>query len=171
MERRRGAGLPCGCPRPGIRRLEYPRTNDLPAQTYPDFRSPYVGADSLPGTSRGRETWTTTAFIGLRLWEGGEIYFNPELAQGFGLAGALGLAGFSNGEAQKAGAPFPQFRPATVLLPPDLRSRRRAGNRRGGINQVAGERDIDRITLTIGRITIGDIFDAVPMRTTRAPIS
>ena len=46
----------------------------------------------------------------MRLWEGGEFYFNPELAQGFGLNGTLGLAGFSNGEAQKAGAAFPKIR-------------------------------------------------------------
>ena len=76
-------------------------------QAYPRFRSPYEGPNSLPGGGQGRETWTSTAFIGWRLWEGGELYFNPELNQGFGLAGTLGLAGFSNGEAQKAGSAFP----------------------------------------------------------------
>ena len=85
------------------------QTTFLP-QVYPSFRSPYEGANSLPGKSQGRETWTTTAFIGRRLWDGGEVYLNPELAQGFGLASTLGLAGFSNGEAQKAGAPFPKIR-------------------------------------------------------------
>jgi high affinity Mn2+ porin len=54
-------------------------------QAYPPFRSPYAGANSLPGSGQGRETWTATAFIGWRLWQGGEFYFNPELAQGFGL--------------------------------------------------------------------------------------
>ena len=51
-----------------------------------------------------RETWTVGAFLGWRLWDGGELYFGPELAQGFEIGGTLGLAGFSNGEAQK-GAP------------------------------------------------------------------
>src|SRR4029077_4964227 len=86
------------------------------AQTYPSFRSPYVGANSLPGLSQTQTTWTTTAFLGVRLWQGGEFYFDPELAQGFGLNGALGLAGFSNGEAQKGGAPFPRFRPQRYIL-------------------------------------------------------
>jgi high affinity Mn2+ porin len=54
-------------------------------QGYPGFRSPYDGANSLPGKGQTRETWTSTAFIGRRLWEGGEVYFNPELAQGFGV--------------------------------------------------------------------------------------
>ena len=57
----------------------------------------------FPAADRSRETWTTTAFLGVRLWQGGEFYFDPELAQGFGLNGTLGLAGFPNGEAQKAG--------------------------------------------------------------------
>ena len=100
-------------------------------QGYPGFRSPYDGPNSLPGKGQTRETWTSTAFIGRRLWDGGEIYFNPELAQGFGVNRTLGLAGFPNGEAQKGGAPYPKIPPAALLLPPDLRSRRRAGNRRG----------------------------------------
>ena len=73
-------------------------------QGYPSFRSPYAGANSLPGSSQAQATWTTSAFLGVRLWQGGEFYFDPELAQGFGLDGTLGLAGFPNGEAQKAGS-------------------------------------------------------------------
>jgi hypothetical protein len=38
------------------------------------------------------------------LWQGGELYFNPELDQGFGIGSTMGLAGFPNGEAQKAGS-------------------------------------------------------------------
>jgi high affinity Mn2+ porin len=80
-------------------------------QGYPRMRSPYEGTNSLPGGGQGRETGTADAFLGWRLWQGGEFYFNPELAQGFGLNSTLGLAGFSNGEAQKGGATYPRFRP------------------------------------------------------------
>ena len=100
------------------------------AQAYPRMRSPYEGTNSLPGGGQGRETWTTDVFLGWRLWQGGEFYFNPELAQGFGLNSTLGLAGFSNGEAQKGGAPLSEIPPAALRLPPDLRPRRRAGRRR-----------------------------------------
>ena len=79
------------------------QTTFLPS-AYPAFHSPYAGANSLPGSGQAQETWTTTAFLGVRLWQGGEFYFNPELAQGFGIGGTLGIAGFPNGEAQKAGA-------------------------------------------------------------------
>ena len=86
------------------------QTTFLPT-AYPSFRSPYAGTNSLPGSGQAQQTWTTTAFIGVRLWQGGEFYFNPELAQGFGLNGTLGLAGFPNGEAQKAGDAYPKIRP------------------------------------------------------------
>jgi high affinity Mn2+ porin len=57
------------------------QTTILP-QGYPSFRSPYEGTNSLPGRGQVQTTWTTTAFLGVRLWDGGEFYFNPELAQG-----------------------------------------------------------------------------------------
>jgi hypothetical protein len=48
------------------------------------YRAPYTGPNSLPGDGQLQSTWTTTAFLGVRIWNGGELYFNPELAQGFG---------------------------------------------------------------------------------------
>jgi high affinity Mn2+ porin len=130
------------------------------AQGYPSFRSPYQGTNSLSGQTQIRETTTATAFVGRKLWDGGEIYFNPELAQGFGLNTTLGLGGFANGEAQKAGAEYPRVRAQRYFV------RQTFGFGGGeeivedGPNQIAGKRDIDRLTLTLGRIAIGDIFDA-----------
>jgi high affinity Mn2+ porin len=129
------------------------------AQGYFRFRSPYQGANSLPGGGLGRETWTATAFVGRRLWDGGEFYFNPEIAQGFGLANTLGLGGFANGEAQKAGATFPRIRAQRYFLRQTFGFGGEQETVEDGPNQLAGKRDIDRLTLTIGRIAIGDIFD------------
>lgn len=128
-------------------------------QGYPRFRSPYQGTNSLPGGGQGRETWTVDAFLGWRLWQGGEFYFNPELAQGFGIGTTLGLAGFSNGEAQKGGGDFPKFRPQRYYF----RQTFGLGGEQEKVvdvpNQLAGKRDIDRITLTVGRFAVGDYFD------------
>jgi high affinity Mn2+ porin len=129
-------------------------------QGYPGFRSPYEGAKSLPGVGLGRETWTVTAFLGARLWEGGEFYFNPELAQGFGIGGTLGLAGFSNGEAQKGGAAFPKIRAQRYFLRQTFGLGGEQEDVEDGPNQLPGKRDVDRITLTVGRFAVGDIFDA-----------
>jgi high affinity Mn2+ porin len=134
------------------------QTTFLP-QAYPGFRSPYAGTNSLPGSGQARETWTTTAFLGVRLWQGGEFYFNPELAQGFGLNGTLGLAGFPNGEAQKAGGYFPKFRPQRYYLRQTFGLGGEQEDVADAANQLPGKRDIDRITLIVGRFAVGDFFD------------
>jgi high affinity Mn2+ porin len=126
---------------------------------YPAFRSPYAGTDSLPGRGQARETLTATAFLGVRLWQGGEFYFDPELAQGFGLNGTLGLAGFSNGEAQKAGAYFPKFRPQRYYIKQTFGLGGEQEDVADAANQLPGKRDIDRITLIVGRFAVGDFFD------------
>jgi len=128
-------------------------------QGYPGFRSPYEGPNSLPGRGQARETWTSTAFLGARLWDGGEFYFNPELDQGFGLASTFGLAGFPNGEAEKAGSDFPKFRAQRYFFRQTFGLGGEQETVDDGPNQLAGKRDVDRITVTVGRIAIGDIFD------------
>jgi high affinity Mn2+ porin len=134
------------------------QTTFLPS-AYPAFRSPYAGAYSLPGGGQARETWTTTAFLGVRLWQGGEFYFDPELAQGFGLNGTLGIAGFPNGEAQKAGAPFPKYRPQRYYFKQTFGLGGEQEDVADAANQLPGKRDIDRVTLIVGRFAVGDFFD------------
>jgi high affinity Mn2+ porin len=79
-------------------------------QYHPAFRAPYSGANSLDPGSRGNETFDATLFLGARLWDGGEVYANPEIDQGFGLSNTLGVAGFPSGEAYKVGKATPYFR-------------------------------------------------------------
>ncbi len=134
------------------------QTTFLP-QGYPSFRSPYAGPNSLTGGSQLQATWTSTAFLGMRLWQGGEIYFDPELAQGFGLSGTLGLGGFSNGEAQKAGAAFPKFRAQRYYFKQTFGLGGEQEDVADAPNQLPGKRDIDRVTLIVGRFAMGDFFD------------
>jgi high affinity Mn2+ porin len=131
----------------------------LIASAYPAFRSPYAGTNSLPGGGQARETWTTTAFLGVRLWQGGEFYFNPELAQGFGLNGTLGLAGFPNGEAQKAGTAYPKFRPQRYYFKQTFGLGGEQEDVADAANQLPGKRDVDRVTVIVGRFAVGDFFD------------
>ena len=134
------------------------QTTVLP-QGYGPIHSPYASPQSLPGGGQFQATWTTTAFLGAKLWDGGEFYFNPELAQGFGLNGTLGLAGFSNGEAQKAGAPFPKIRAQRYYLKQTFGLGGEQEAVEDAPNQLAGKRDIDRVTLIVGRFAVGDFFD------------
>ena len=134
------------------------QTTFLP-QGYPAFRSPYAGRNSLPGGGQLQSTWTSTAFLGVKLWDGGEFYFDPELAQGFGLNGTLGVAGFPNGEAQKAGAAFPKIRAQRYYIKQTFGLGGEQEDVDDGPNQTAGKRDINRITVIVGRFAVGDFFD------------
>jgi len=67
-------------------------------QYHPAFKSAYRGPNSMAPESAGRETIDLTLYAGLRLWDGGEAYANPEIDQGFGLSNTLGAAGFPSGE-------------------------------------------------------------------------
>ena len=49
------------------------------------FRAPYGGLNSL-ASNAGRETFDVDLYVGFRPWEGGEIWVNPEVDQGFGLS-------------------------------------------------------------------------------------
>ena len=127
-------------------------------QATPRFRSPYSGDFSfLPRQSR--ETWSLSAYIGRKLWDGAELYYNPELNQGFGLSQTLGIAGYVNGEAQKAGAPYPKFRSQRYFIRQVIGLGGETESVPDGLNQIAGSRDIDRITITVGKFAVGDFFD------------
>ena len=79
-------------------------------QGYPTFRSPYEGAQSLPGVGNARETFDISLFAGLRLWQGAEFWIDPEIDQGHGLGDTHGVAGFTSGESYKLGFDYPYAR-------------------------------------------------------------
>jgi len=128
-------------------------------QGYPGFHSPYEGANSLSGASQAKDTLSATAFIGFRPWAGTEIYINPELMQGFGLSDTVGLGGFPNDEAQKASFPMPRSDIARVYLQQTFGLGGEQETIEDGPNQLPGKKDISRITLTVGRFAVTDIFD------------
>lgn len=127
-------------------------------QAIPDFHSPYVGTNSLT-PRQARETWSTTAYIGVRLREGTELYFNPETDQGFGPSGTVGLAGFSNGEAAKAGFVYPTFRAQRYFVRQTFGFGGAQETVADSANQLAGTRDVNRLTITAGKVSITDLFD------------
>ena len=123
------------------------------------FRSPYQGENSLNGGGQGRETVSATPMLGVRLWQGGELYFNPEVFQGFGLANTHGLGGFSNGEAQKGGSVEPQAYVARAFYRHIIGLGGEQERIAADLNRLAATRDVSRLTFTLGRFAVGDIFD------------
>ena len=73
----------------------------------PPFRSPYVGPQSLK-PDQARETWSATLYAGVRLWNGAEVWVDPEIDQGFGLQDTHGIEDLS--------AAKPTNRAPTILI-------------------------------------------------------
>jgi high affinity Mn2+ porin len=122
------------------------------------FPAPYSGRNSL-AANIGRETSDVTLYAGVRLWQGAEAWINPEIDQGFGLSGSVGAAGFPSGEAYKVGADYPYTRLHRAFLRQtiDLGGEDRKVD--AGLNQFSGSQTSDRLVFTIGKFSVGDIFD------------
>jgi high affinity Mn2+ porin len=128
-------------------------------QGHPGFRAPYSGPNSLNRGNRMNETMTATAYLGRTLWEGGALYLDPEFAQGFGLSHTFGLAGFPNGEAQKSGSHVPKLYIARFYLTQTIGLGGEQEKVEDDLNQVAGTRDVSRLSLYAGKLAVNDLFD------------
>ena len=127
-------------------------------QYAPRFRSPYVGTNSLY-PNQARETWDATFYAGLRLWEGAELWINPEIDQGFGLSSTLGVAGFVSGEAYKVGSSVPYARVPRMFVRQTIDLGGESQKVEAGINQFASKQTADRLVITVGKFGATDIFD------------
>ena len=122
------------------------------------FRAPYVGPNSLI-SSQTRQTWDATFYVGWKLWQGAELWINPEIDQGFGLSGTLGVAGFVSGEAYKLGANYPYTRLPRTFLRQTINLGGESEKVEAGPNQFAGSQSANRVVLTLGKFAVTDIFD------------
>ena len=119
----------------------------------------YSGLHSLSPDREKSYSLTATAALGTRTWGGGEIYFDPEVAQGVPLSGLTGLGGFTNGEIARTSGPSATFYRARLFA-------RQTWGFGGGVekleadaNQLAGSVDRRRLVLTVGNLSVLDIFD------------
>lgn len=128
-------------------------------QVKPAFPSPYQDDDnSMTGKFQARATNTATAFLGARLWPGGEAYVNPEASEGLGLSHTYGMAGFPNGEAQKGGSVNPKVYPARYFVKQVIGLGGETEWIDDGPNQLAGAEDVSRLTLIGGGVAAPDYF-------------
>lgn len=128
-------------------------------QTRPSINASYSGANSLQPQREKSYSFTATAAFGARLWPGSELYFSPEAAQGVPLSRLAGLGGFSNGEMARTSGPNLTVYRARLFL-------RQSWGLGGGqekvesdMNQLAGMADKRRVVLTVGNLSVTDIFD------------
>jgi high affinity Mn2+ porin len=128
-------------------------------QYHPSFTSPYRGAHSLDPGNRGDETVDLTLFVGARLWQGGEIYADPEVDQGFGLSNTLGVAGFPSGEAYKIGEADPYVRLPRAFFRQTIDLGGEDQPVEPDANKLGGTHTADNIVVTAGKFSVVDIFD------------
>jgi len=128
-------------------------------QGYPSFRAPYSGANSLSPAAQYQATWSNSLFLNARLWDGGEVYYNPELLQGFGLSDTVGVAGFPSGEAQKSNFPYPHYNASRLFVRQTFGFGGEQEDLPSEPTQLAGKADISRLTLQAGKFAVTDVFD------------
>jgi high affinity Mn2+ porin len=122
------------------------------------FRSPYVGRNSLT-SNQGRETWDASLGVGVKLWQGAEFWFDPEIDQGFGLSATEGVAGFPAGTAFKVGSTVPYARLQKTFLRQTIDLGGETRKVDAGFNQFAGSQTADRLVITLGKFAVTDVFD------------
>jgi len=128
-------------------------------QGYHLSRSPYEGANSLEGGTQGREIADVNLAVGLRLWQGAELWFVPGIDQGFGIGTTHGLAGFSSGESYKLGATYPYARIDRTFVRQTVDLDGAAQDTDADMLHFAGSTTEDRVVLTAGKFSVADLFD------------
>ena len=127
---------------------------------YSSFSAKYTGPNSLPTAAQARETVSLDFFGGRRLWRGAEFHADLLTWQGFGLHDTLGIENFPDGEAYKAGTRAPHSAIARFFI----RQTIGFGGEKEAVPSdqltLAGEQPVTRLTFTVGRYSVKDIFDA-----------
>ena len=128
-------------------------------QFKPHFNAPYSGENSLEKEQENKTSITSTLYVGARLWKGAGIYFNPEIAGGSGLSGALGIGDATNGETFRVGSPAPQLYVARVFFKQTIALTRDTTYQESDQNQLGMFIPTRYLSLTVGKISITDFFD------------
>jgi len=130
------------------------------SQYHPAFTAAYSGQNSLSAQSAGSTTTDLTLFAGMRISEGGELWINPEIDQGFGLSNTLGMAGYPSGEAYKVGANQPYLRLPRLYFRQVINLGGEEQFIAPAANQLGRAQTANNIILTVGKFSVTDVFDA-----------
>jgi len=119
----------------------------------------YSGANSLSIDKERSYSFTATLSLGYRPWTGGEVYLDPEAAQGVPLSNLTGLGGFTNGEMARSSGPTLKVYRARLFLRQTWGDGGEQEAVESGANQLAGMVDKRRWVLTAGNLSVIDLFD------------
>lgn len=128
-------------------------------QYKPAFSAKYSGTHSLIPQTETQISTTFTLFLGARLWKGGSVYFNPEIAAGSGLSGSLGVGASTNGETYRIDNPAPSFEPARLYFTQVFSLDKDSRYQESDQNKLSGFISDNYISFTAGKICVADFFD------------
>jgi high affinity Mn2+ porin len=132
-------------------------------QGYPAFHqsqgSIVPGLLSFPSGGQGREIGEGTLYAGMRLWKGAELWINPEVDQGLGLNGTIGVGAYPNNEAFKIGSSAPYAKVQRAFVRQTINLGGETQDVPADINWFAQTVTSDRLVFTAGRMSPLDVFD------------
>ena len=128
-------------------------------QGHARFTAPYESGRSLPDYNEVRETFSFDLTGGVRLWAGASAFADALVWQGFGLGNAVGIEAFPNGEAFKLGTEAPNVTMARLFLRQSFGLGGEQERVEDEMLELAGKRDVSRLTVTAGKLSAKDIFD------------
>ena len=128
-------------------------------QGYPGFPAKYSGPNSLPNGGQTRETVSLDLLAGVRLWRGAEAHIDGMMWQGFGVGQTLGVDGFPNGEAFRLGTDVPNVNIPRLFIRQVIGFGGEQENVEDDALDLAGKQDVSRLTLTLGKFSVKDVFD------------
>ncbi|QWE09249.1 carbohydrate porin [Polynucleobacter ibericus] len=128
-------------------------------QRYNNFTSSYSGQNSLSDLKSMSYTWSGTLFLGARLAPNTDVYFNPEVVSGVPFSDLVGLGGFTNGEATKAGGLNAKFYSARAFLRHTINQEGDKVVLENDANQITQTVSSNRVVITAGQFSTLDIFD------------
>jgi high affinity Mn2+ porin len=134
--------------------------NTFIGDIHPAFHSSIPdGPNSMHSYAEQQETVSADLFAGVRLWKDAEFHVDGLFWQGYGFSRTLGAEAFPNAEAYRVGTEPPNVNFARVFF-------RQVIGLGGDQETVADDEthlaetvDVSRITLTVGKISVIDIFD------------
>jgi high affinity Mn2+ porin len=129
-------------------------------QYHPTFAAKYSGQNSLAPDAEEATAFVSTLYCDFRLWHGAELLFNPEMSGGHGLSRTLGVAAFPSGIVYRVGDPEPSIYLARLAISQTIGLGGGTVVNQAGPNELAGMRDRDQLAITVGRLSVTDVFDA-----------
>lgn len=128
-------------------------------QYHPSFAAAYSGQNSLAPAAESATAFVSTIYADVRLWRGAELVFDPEMSGGKGLSRTLGVAAFPSGIVYRVGDPAPAIYVARLAISQTFGLGGGQVIEETGPNDLAGTRDRDGLTVSVGRLSVADVFD------------